>query len=103
MCLAPDKESEKIVGDAITGYKKKNAKKWLLQRQFEINKFYEMVSSEEIDTIFKTEGIAGWKTFYERHPDSGGLDRAFSRGVQSFKDHRGCVRGRLFLSNRQQL
>jgi hypothetical protein len=72
MCIAPDKKSEKIVGNAIADYKKKNAKKWLLQRQFEIDKSYEMVSSEEIDTIFNTEGIAGWKTFYERHPDSGG-------------------------------
>jgi hypothetical protein len=66
MCIAPDKESGKIVDSAIAGYKKKNGRKWLLQRQFETAKPYEKVSSDEIDTIFKTEGTAGWKTFYER-------------------------------------
>jgi hypothetical protein len=72
MCINPDKESEKIVGTAIADYKNKNEKKWLLQRHFEIGKPYEMVSSDEIDTIFKTEGVSGWTKFYERHPDSGG-------------------------------
>jgi hypothetical protein len=72
MCIAPDKESEKIVGSAIADYKKKNRTKWLLQREFDIAKPYEMVPGEEIDGIFKTEGTAGWKTFYERHPNSGG-------------------------------
>jgi hypothetical protein len=72
MCIAPDKESEKVVGTAIADYKKKNNKKWLLQRQFEIDRPYEMAASDEIKTIFKTEGTGGWKTFYERHPYSGG-------------------------------
>ncbi len=60
MCVAPDKESEKIVGSASADYKKKNGTKWLFQRQFEITKPYEIVSSDEINTIFKTEGTAGW-------------------------------------------
>jgi hypothetical protein len=72
MCIAPDKESEKVVGSAIANYKQKNGTKWLLQREFDITKPYEMVSKEEIDNIFKRESSGGWKTFYERHPNSGG-------------------------------
>jgi len=72
MCISPDAESEKIVGTAIADYKKQNGQKWLLQRRFDIGTPYEMVPSGEIDTIFKTEGADGWKTYYERHPNSGG-------------------------------
>ena len=85
MCIAPDKKSGKIVGSAIANYKKENGRKWLLQRQFETAKPYEMVSSEEIDTIFKTEGSAGWKTFYERHPDSGGFIELSAVGFNASK------------------
>jgi hypothetical protein len=85
MCIVPDKESEKIVGSAIADYKKKNERKWLLQRQFEITKAYEMISSDEINTIFNTEGTEGWKTFYERHPDSGGLIEFSAVGFNASK------------------
>lgn len=85
MCIAPDKESARIVGSAIADYKKKNDKKWLLQRQFDIAKPYEMISRDEIDTIFKTEGSAGWKTFYERHPDSGGWIELSAVGFNASK------------------
>jgi hypothetical protein len=73
------------VGSAIADYKKKNGRKWLLQRQFEITKPYEIVSSDEINTIFNTEGTAGWKTFYERHPDSGGLIESSAAGFNASK------------------
>lgn len=55
-CIAPDKESGKIVGSAIADYKKKNGRKWLLQRQFETAKPYEMVSSDEIDPFSGQRG-----------------------------------------------
>jgi hypothetical protein len=85
MCIVPDKESEKVVGSAIADYKKKNGRKWLLQRQFEITKPYEMISSDEINTIFNTEGTEGWKTFYERHSDSGGLIEFSAVGFNASK------------------
>ena len=85
MCIASDKESGKIVDSAIADYKKKNERKWLLQRQFEITKAYEMISSDEINTIFNTEGTEGWKTFYERHPDSGGLIEFSAVGFNASK------------------
>lgn len=85
MCINPDRESGKIVGTAIADYKKKNGGKWLLQREFDIDKPYEMVSSSEIDTIFQTEGVGGWKQFYERHPDSGGWIELSAVGFNPLK------------------
>jgi hypothetical protein len=85
MCVKPDRDSEKIVGTAITDYMKKNARKWLLQRQFGLSKPYDMVSSDELDTIFKTEGSAGWPKFYERHPNSGGWIELSAVGFNASK------------------
>lgn len=74
MCIAPDKEGEKVVGSAIADYKKRNGTKWLLQREFDITKPYEIVSKEEMDAIFKTDGSAGggWEALNQRYPNSGG-------------------------------
>jgi hypothetical protein len=68
-CISPDKESEKVVGSAIADYKKENRTKWLLQRQFQIEKPYEIVNSDTI-AIVQKEG--GWNGFYNRYPNSGG-------------------------------
>jgi hypothetical protein len=40
-----------------------------LQRQFQIEKAYEMVSSDTIAVLFQG---GGWDDFYKRYPDSGG-------------------------------
>lgn len=85
MCVNPDKESERIVGSAIADYEKKNSKKWLLQRQFEIGKPYEMVSGDELDLIFRVQGSKGWPKFYERHPDSGGWIELSAVGFNALK------------------
>lgn len=68
--------------DAIANFKVANSKRWLLQRQFEFDRPYELVSSETIGASFKQveqdEGgsdppvEAGWRGFYERYPGSGG-------------------------------
>ncbi len=55
--------------DAIADYSRVNREQWRLQRHFQIEKPYELVSSETIDAVFK-EG--GWGGFHKRHPDSGG-------------------------------
>lgn len=81
MCIEPNKESKKIVGAAIADYKKKNEKKWLLGKQFDIAKPYEMISGDEIDTVFKT----GWTTFYQRHPGSDGWIELSAVGFNTSK------------------
>jgi hypothetical protein len=56
--------------DAIADYNRLNRKKqWLLRRQFEIEKSYEVVSSDAIGVLFQD---GGWDSFYKRYPDSGG-------------------------------
>lgn len=66
-CVTP--EAATRFKDAITDYKRLNRKPWLLQRRFEIEKPYELVSSDTIRALF---GEGGWNGFYKRHPDSGG-------------------------------
>ena len=40
-----------------------------MQRQFQIEKDYEIVNSDTIRTLFKD---GGWDSFYKRYPHSGG-------------------------------
>lgn len=74
---APDFE------DAIANFKAANNKKWLLQREFNLDRPYELVNSNTIQASFKAgeqnrvkgePGLAGgWRGFYERYPGSGGF------------------------------
>jgi hypothetical protein len=64
MCLDPDKESQSLLRSAIDDYITLNKKKWALQRQFEIEKPYELIAPEETWT--------SWETFGKRHKGSNG-------------------------------
>jgi hypothetical protein len=55
--------------DAIADYKRLNRKQMLLKREFQIEKVYEVVSSDMIETLLNN---GGWDSFYKRYPDSGG-------------------------------
>ena len=68
MCLRPDKEWEQKIGPAISDYVKVNAKPSLLNRQIDIKIPYQLIMAAQIDT----NSNAGWETFYQRYPDSGG-------------------------------
>jgi hypothetical protein len=46
MCLEPEPESGKRIGEAIEDYKKQNERIWFLQRQFKTDKPYVVLSSE---------------------------------------------------------
>ena len=71
MCLRPEKEYEELIGPAISDYERLNQKTWQLQRNFRIEKPYEIITAEELKSTFE-QGLEGWKKFYERHPESGG-------------------------------
>jgi hypothetical protein len=66
-CLTP--EAAKEFKDAIADFAQVNRKRWLVQRQFQVEKPYEIVNSDTIDLLFKQ---SGWNGFYARYPDSGG-------------------------------
>ena len=66
-CLFPSAASQ--FKDAIADYNRLNRKTWLLQKNFQIGKPYEIVPSDTLKAIFK-EG--GWDGFYKHYPDSGG-------------------------------
>jgi hypothetical protein len=65
-CVTP--EAARRFKDAIADYNL-NRKQGLLKRQFQIEKSYEIVSSDTIGALFKD---GGWDSFYKRYPDSGG-------------------------------
>jgi len=59
--------------DAISDFDRVNSKHWLLQRQLQIQKPYELVRSDTITLSFKEHGVlGGWNEFYRRYPGSGG-------------------------------
>ena len=66
-CVTPDAAAQ--FKDAITDYDRVNKTQWLLQRQFQVDKPYEIVSSDTIGVLFKN---GEWEGFYRRYPDSGG-------------------------------
>jgi len=66
-CVTPEAASR--FKDAIADYKSLNQKQMRLKRQFQIEKAYEVVSSDTIETLLKD---GGWDRFYKRFPDSGG-------------------------------
>jgi len=57
---------------ALADYSSVQKRLWLLQRRFQIEKTYELVSADKINLFFKEHGVGGWHNFYERYPDSGG-------------------------------
>jgi hypothetical protein len=79
ICLQPlDAQSEKVLRPAIDNYLELNARPWQLQKHFDINMHYDLLAEEELKATFRdgmngSSSMAGWKTFYERHPDSEGL------------------------------
>jgi len=69
MCLKPEAESEKIIGQAISEYVKLNKESWLLKRGLSIEKPYELVPFDELRSALKQ---GGWENFYKQYPNSGG-------------------------------
>jgi hypothetical protein len=67
ICLRPDAESEPIIGTAIADYINVNKTKWRFQENFKLEDPYQLVSSNVLDSIFKT---TGWKGFREKYPSS---------------------------------
>src|SRR5262245_55253353 len=69
MCLSPDEESEKIIGQAISQYVKLNEKTWLLKRGLNIGKPYELVPYDELRSALKPGGL---EKLGKRYLNSGG-------------------------------
>ena len=63
-------EAAKKFKDAITDFDRVNSKRWVLQRHFEVEKPYELVTQDTIRLFFKGNG--DWNGFYDRYPGSGG-------------------------------
>lgn len=67
-CIYPDVAIK--FREAIADYNRVNQKRWLLQRSFEINGPYELVTADTLKTFFSH---GDWDGFYKRYPSSGGF------------------------------
>jgi hypothetical protein len=70
-CFDPNSASR--FKDALADYSYVQKRAWLLQRRFQVEKPYELVSSDTVNLLFKERGADGWQDFYKRYPDSGGF------------------------------
>lgn len=60
--------------DALADYSHVQKRTWMFQRRFQIEKPYELVSSDTLNLLFKGLGLVGrWRDFYKRYPNSGGF------------------------------
>ena len=84
MCLKPEGESVPVVGPAIANFIEVNKEPWLLQKAIPMDQPYEFVFEKEIEGVF-SNGVAGWKSFYEKYPDSGGYNELSAVGFNSDK------------------
>jgi len=84
MCLKPEGESIAIVGPAIANFLEVNKKTWLLAKTIPMDLSYEFLFQKEHDAIF-ANGPAGWKSFYERYPNSGGYNEVSAVGFNADK------------------
>ena len=66
-CIAPSEKDE--FKDAIADFERVNRKPWRLQRQFTIEKPYELVNQQTLKVVFEN---GWWGAFYKRYPDAGG-------------------------------
>ena len=66
-CFTPEAATK--FHDAVVDYVRVNKRRWLLQRQFQIDKPYEIVDAATIG-VSSTDD---WESFYERYPESGGF------------------------------
>src|SRR6185436_9906747 len=69
MCLRPEKEWEEKVGPAISDYVRANAKPSLLQPLIKVAVPYQLLTADELTSLFQT---TDWEGFYRRYPASGG-------------------------------
>jgi hypothetical protein len=56
--------------DAIADYNRVNQQRWSLQRNFQLDRPYEIVNSDTLKVVFDH---GGWDAFYKRYPGSGGF------------------------------
>jgi hypothetical protein len=56
MCLRPEAESEKIIGQASSQYVKLNEKTWLLKRGLRIKKPYELAPFDKLRSALNSRG-----------------------------------------------
>ena len=72
-CVVPGKASAAMIASVIADYVTSNAKRWVLRRKFKIAKPYILISREEFQGFFNGNPVDGWKAFYVKYPESGGV------------------------------
>ncbi len=65
--------SPDLQAEAVNDLRAKSDGHQKLERRFDIEQKYVLVSDEEIEDYFKQSVGGGWKAFYQKYPNSGGF------------------------------
>lgn len=84
-CLIPAESEKTMYEPVIAAYREANKKKWLLQPKFAPSIPYQLVSAATVKEIFAKKGVGGWKDFYKKYPNSGGVTSLSAVGFNSDK------------------
>src|SRR5205085_4160373 len=65
--------SDELLAETVDDFRARNKQAQRLRPRFDVKVKYLLVGAEEIDGFFEKQGVAGWKSFYEKYPKSGGF------------------------------
>ena len=84
-CLIPAEGEKAMYDPVVAAYREANKRKWLLQPKFAASIPYQLVSASSVKEIFAKKGVDGWKDFYKKYPNSGGVTSLSAVGFSSDK------------------
>src|SRR5215475_13118557 len=72
-CVNPATEKDSGLKTALEQYNSINKDAWKLQAEFGFGRQFELISLDEIKSIFRAGVGRGWEGFRKRYPDSAGF------------------------------
>lgn len=83
-CLPHGDRLSSVFGDVLQSYKNVNSSPRLITKKIPSQLPYQLMQKAEIEALFSANG-AGWKRFYELHPNSAGLTTFSAVGFNARK------------------
>lgn len=85
VCLKPDRTDEATLGTLVKAYREANKSPVLLTQEFDLPLEYVLIPRQTVLDFFKEKNIEGWKDFYAKYPNSGGIINVSAVGFNADK------------------